>query len=147
VLRPNHLLSTGNVAASAFWTGLLCNLGMLAPRARQTITFVECERAYWPRPMLQAIEQSVNQRLFLEQLVGKDGGRDGKFSPKANCAEFRKRSGRRLSGLRVKRGRQPPEEVGRRRLPGGEVPPVAVGRTRFRGPASLPGHTGRTQQI
>ena len=38
---------------------------------------------------------------------GKDGGRDGKFSRKANCAEFRKRRGRRSSGLRVKRGPPP----------------------------------------
>src|SRR6266853_877246 len=38
---------------------------------------------------------------------GKDGGRDGKFSRKANCAEFTKRRGRRSSGLRVKRGPPP----------------------------------------
>jgi len=29
---------------------------------------------------------------------GKDGGCDGKISRKANCAEFRKRRGRRSSG-------------------------------------------------
>jgi hypothetical protein len=52
-------------------------------------------------------EQSVCQRLFLERRVGKDGGRDGKFGRKANCAELRKRRGRRLSGLRVKRGPPP----------------------------------------
>jgi hypothetical protein len=38
---------------------------------------------------------------------GKDGGRDGKFSRKASCAEFKKRRGRRSSGLRVKRGLPP----------------------------------------
>ena len=38
---------------------------------------------------------------------GKDHGRDGKFSRKANCAEFGKRCGRRSSGLRVKRGPPP----------------------------------------
>jgi hypothetical protein len=38
---------------------------------------------------------------------GKDDGRDGKFSRKANCAEFRKRRGRRSSGLCVTRGPQP----------------------------------------
>jgi hypothetical protein len=54
--------------------------------------------------MRQVIEQSVYQRLFLERLVGTDGGRDGKFPRKANCAELRTRRGRRLSGLRVKRG-------------------------------------------
>ena len=46
-------------------------------------------------------------RIATSWRAANHGGHDGKFSRKANCAEFRKRRGRRSSGLRVKRGPPP----------------------------------------
>jgi hypothetical protein len=60
-------LSTGNVAASGFWTELRVlpfNDARPAGAADNLVRSI-CERAYWPRPMLQAIEQSTYQRLIL----------------------------------------------------------------------------------